>query len=193
MPPFPFPLIIISGPSGVGKTILIKRLRQALPALQVGVTYTTRPRRAGKKEDKIMRYISREEFERMISQNDFLEHAIVHNEYYGTSRHELTKRLGTGPVLLNLDVQGAWQVKRFLPHAHLIFIQPGSWPELKARILRRGRMTQKELQLRLDDARHELRYLNRYDYLITNSEGKLDKAVAKLTKTVVGIIQKTRG
>ena len=186
-----FPLIIISGPSGVGKTVMIKRLRKNLPALQIGVTYTTRPRRMGKKEDKIMRYVTRAEFEQMITRKEFLEHATVHNEYYGTSRAEVSQRLERGPVLLNLDVQGALQVKKILPHTQLIFIQPGSWPELKTRILRRGRMSPEELKVRLNDARRELRSRHRYQYLITNREGKLEQAVITLTKTVVLIIEKT--
>jgi len=183
--------MIISGPSGVGKTVMIQRLRRLLPELQIGVTYTTRPQRRGKKEDKIMRHVSHDEFERLIAEQTFLEYAQVHNEYYGTSRPEVMKRLARGSVLLNLDVQGALQIKKLWPAAQLIFIQPQSWPELKKRILRRGAINPTELKIRLADARRELRYKNRYDYIITNSEGKLDEAIVELSEITSAIIKKS--
>lgn len=182
----PFPLFIISGPSGVGKTVIIRRARKRLPLLRIGTTYTTRRERKGKQEDKIMRFVNKRQFEQLIRDGAFMEWAHVHGEYYGTARTPLLASLRQGPTLLNIDVQGALQIKQQMPDAVLIFIRPRSLTELKSRILRRGPIAPQELSQRLKDAQQEMNMMRRYTHRIVNQEQHREEAVKKL----VFVIQK---
>ncbi|MBI4261935.1 guanylate kinase [Candidatus Uhrbacteria bacterium] len=188
----PYPLIIICGPSGVGKTVMIRRLLHDIPALQPTVTYTTRAQRKGAKaaEDKIMRFISPAEFRTRIRQRQFLEWALVHGHYYyGTPQKELERRRSRGPVILNIEVQGTQIVKRKIPDAHTIFILPTP-RALYLRRLKKIRADDPNLAERIRDIHRELKQAPTFDYRIYNHEGKLQQTYRALKKQVKNIIDK---
>ena len=177
------PLVfIISAPSGSGKSTLVNRVRPDIPKLTFSVSYTTRPPRGSERNGLEYYFVSRDEFERMISKDEFLEHALVFGNYYGTARRFLREAESRGTdLLLDIDVQGAEQVKKKLPEAVSIFILPPSHDELKRRLERRTRaeeelrqektpadVLQATIQKRLDGARREIENYPKYDYILVN-------------------------
>ncbi len=180
-----YPLIIICGPAGVGKTTVVKALLSTIPELRSSVTYTTRKPRELSTEDKKMYYISPEEFRTREKQGEFLEWAIVHGDYYGTHRIETEAILKTNPVIFNIDVQGAQQIMSQLQKKVLtIFLLPESHEQMVNHIKNRGEMTEENFQARLKSAEVELAKKDLFDYQIVNYEGKLDKTVAQIAKTI---------
>lgn len=177
-------LFVLSGPSGVGKTVVAKALYKKFPKLQMGVTFTTRRPRTGIQEDKIMRYVTLDKFKELIRRRAFLEWAQVHDHYYGTNRDAIVERLKKGDVLLNIDVQGGLQVKQKFSDATLIFLAPKSIEELEARLRRRGHLEPTELATRLANARRELAMVSRYDQRVVNTEGKLKEAIEAVTAII---------
>ncbi|OQX55895.1 MAG: guanylate kinase [Candidatus Aminicenantes bacterium 4484_214] len=175
-------LFIISGPSGVGKSTLVRKVRKELNGLEFSVSHTTRSRRLNEVEGKDYYFVSHEEFEKMIKEDRFVEWAVVHGEYYGTSKREIEKKAALADVILDIDVQGAQQIKERMKRGIFIFIFPPSFEELKKRLSRRGE-TVESLHRRLETARKELRFYAQFDYLIINDD--LKSAVTELKAVIL--------
>jgi guanylate kinase len=180
-------LFLISAPSGSGKSTLVNQLRSLVENLEFSVSYTTRPPRGSEEEAREYHFISREEFQRMIDADEFLEYADVFGNYYGTARSSLTHAFDKGKdVLLDIDVQGAAQVRRKLPDAVTIFLMPPS-PEilayrLKNRSRAEGTVIEDIINRRLARARDEIENYREYDYILVNDI--LDRAVEEMAAIV---------
>ncbi len=162
-------LIVISAPSGTGKTTLVHMLLKEFPDLEFSVSYTTRPPRPGEVDGKDYHFVDRKTFERMIEEGDFLEWAEVYGNLYGTSRTQVLRALNEGrDVILDIDTQGALQVKKNFPEAVLIFILPPSLKELERRLRSRGTDDEETIERRLKIAREEIRRAPLYDYIVVN-------------------------
>jgi len=176
-------LFVLSGPSGVGKSSLREQVRKEFPQLAYSISYTTRPPRHEESEGKDYHFVSEDTFFAMREAGAFLEWALVHGNYYGTSADQLEKQLNEyGDVLLEIDVQGARQVKARFPQACFIFVLPPDRETLEKRLLKRGSEKGEEREARLENAMGELLEAFWYDYLIINDA--LDEAVEAL-KTVI--------
>jgi guanylate kinase len=182
-------LYIISAPSGSGKTTLVNELRQYVPNLEFSVSYTTRPPRGSEQDGREYHFITRGEFEAMIERNEFLEHAQVFGNYYGTTRSILEQARERGNnVLLDIDVQGERQVKQKMPDAVSIFVLPPSRAELESRLRKRSLSenvhAEEVIRRRLDTARREIENYPNYDYILIND--RLEQSVDKLQAIVLG-------
>lgn len=178
-------LIILVAPSGSGKTTIARRLLNDFPRIKFSVSATTRPPREGEQDGKDYFFLSREEFDQKIKQNDFLEWEEFYNgSRYGTLRSEVDKLIESGYFpLLDIEVKGALNIKRqYGSRSVSIFIQPPSIEELKKRLLSRGTEDDASLETRLERAQKELGYATRFDYVVINDE--LDTAY-KQVKTIV--------
>ncbi|HSW50536.1 MAG TPA: guanylate kinase [Bryobacteraceae bacterium] len=164
-------VFIISAPSGSGKSTLVARLRQSVPGLLFSVSYTTRPPRGQEQPGQNYYYISREEFEQRISRDEFLEHALVFGNYYGTHRSFLERARDQGlDLVLDIDVQGARQLKSRIPDAVSIFILAPSRKILEQRLRDRSEDREEVIQRRLREAAEEIRNYTSYDYVVVNDE-----------------------
>jgi guanylate kinase len=164
-------LIVMSAPSGSGKTSLANRALEEIPKLKFSVSHTTRKPRPGEQDQVEYFFVSEKEFEEMIEQNTFLEHAQVYGNYYGTSRTFVDEQLSVGyDVLLDLDVQGAAQVKKSYPEAILVFVFPPSLEVLKERLKNRGLDDAGVIDKRLRIAKREIKCYTDYQYVIINRE-----------------------
>ena len=162
-------VFIISAPSGSGKSTLVKKVRDIVPNLEFSISYTTRNLRGAEENGREYYFISREEFEKMVHNDEFLEHAEVFGYYYGTARTFLRKAETDGTdLLLDIDVQGAEQIKRKLPEAVSIFILPPNRSELERRLRERGQDDERTIQRRLSTARREIENYAKYDYILVN-------------------------
>lgn len=173
-------LLIISGPSGAGKGELVKRLRATAPEgfFAYSVSATTRAAREGERHGENYYFLTREEFESRIAQDGMLEYAEYCGNYYGTPKGEIEEKLANGVhVILEIEVQGAMNVKRRMPEAVAVMIAPPDYPNLERRLRGRGTNTEEDIQNRLAKAKEELSTLPSYDYLVINYDGLLDKAV----------------
>lgn len=181
-------IFIISGPSGVGKTTVAKRVIKKLPYLKTSVTYTTRTKRLGKKEDKRIIHVSESKFREKIENGEFLEWAVVHDNLYGTDKITLLEALKENDVLMNIDVQGALQIKDKLPkQTTLIFLKTKTIKELARRVLMREKMPKAVLDIRLKkSAKKELALAKKYDHIVLNERNNIKKAVNE----VIDIINK---
>lgn len=172
-------LVVISGPSGAGKGTVCDFLRRRNPALAYSVSATTRPPRPGEKDGVNYFFISREEFTARIGRGEFLEWAEVYGNLYGTPRPYVEKMLTAGrDVLLEIDTQGALQVKANCPSGVFIFLLPPSLAELEKRITQRGTETESERLRRLSAARDEIARVRSYNYLVINDE--VEQAVTRV-------------
>jgi len=171
-------LFVVSGPSGTGKgTVCRKLLGEIETALSISMT--TREPRPGEIDGKDYFFTSHGEFERMIALGDFLEYAMVYGKYYGTPRQKVIEKLkGGADVILEIDTQGAFQVRQMYPDAILIFILPPSLSELKNRITRRGSETEEAIGIRMGETLKEIKSIGKYDYYVVNNE--LLETVAKI-------------
>jgi guanylate kinase len=175
------PLIIISGPAGVGKTTVAKALLKSFPILRSSVTYTTRQPRHNSTEDKKMYYVTREEFEKKREAGEFLEWAVVHGDYYGTHKEETLSQLTGNPVIFNIDVQGAEQLMEiFNDNCVSIFLLPESHEQMVDHIKNRGEMSEGSFQTRLKSAEYELTRQDKFQHRIVNGEGKLTETISKI-------------
>ncbi len=184
-------LFIISGPSAVGKTTIAKHMFKRLRFLQRGISYTTRPKRTRAVEDKIMRYVTEEEFKKRIENRAFIEWSNVYGNYYGTDKRTLFDQLRRGHVLLNLDVHGALRIKKRFPSAVLIFIRPDSYATLRTRLykrLKRHAFTPEDFRLRLRGVRKELAMGRTFDHQVINRERHLAEAVHAVESIITGSI-----
>lgn len=162
-------LFIISGPSGVGKTTLIKRLLKACPDITLSISFTTRPRRPGERPGRDYHFVTIKRFLAMRERDGFAEWANVHGSLYGTPRAPVEKALRRGgDALLEIDVQGTRKIKRRYPGAVAIFVMPPSWTELWRRLALRGTDGRKTMVKRLENARREILESVRYDYIVVN-------------------------
>ena len=164
-------LIVLSGPSGVGKSTVIAELLGQRPNIHFSVSYTTRQPRVGEQDGVNYNFVSRQEFERMIAANELLEYAEYVNHYYGTSLKVIEEKLKAGvDVLLDIEVQGAAKVKARCPGALFIFIIPPSFEELSRRLHRRNTDSEEVIAGRLEKAKVEFREIPNYDYLVINDK-----------------------
>jgi guanylate kinase len=171
-------LFVLSAPSGAGKDTVINTLKQQGMDFYVLPSVTTRTPRPGESEGHPYHFISKETFEQLVSQNELLEYANVHGNWYGQPRKLIRDNLSAGrDVLLKIDVKGAATIRSKVSDAIFIFLIPGSLEELTQRLTGRQTETEEELRRRLADARKELAEQHWYDYLITNRDGHLQEAV----------------
>lgn len=176
-------LFIVSAPSGAGKTSLLTDLIVASSDISVCISHTTRPKRQGERDGIDYHFVERAEFERMVAAGEFLEHARVFGHYYGTSKAAATHELESGKdVVLEIDWQGARQIRSLIPEAVSIFIVPPSLDELRQRLERRGQDDGTAIQRRMREAIEEVSHLAEYDYLVVNDD--FHRALADLQAVV---------
>ena len=175
--------VVITGPSGVGKGTLIRTLRERMPELQLSISATTRMPRPGETQGVDYRFMSEAEFERHVLAGDFVEHAHYAGARYGTLRAELETRMASGrPVLLEIEVQGARQVRRSMPEAVQVFIAPPSVDALRARLIGRGADAPEQIEARLRTAERELQAQHEFPHVVVND--RLEDAVEELVAVV---------
>lgn len=179
-------LLVISGPSGVGKDAVLSRMKQQGFPLYFVVTATTRPQRKGEENGKDYHFLSPEEFQRKVEQGEFLEWAEVYGNWYGVPKEQIREALARGEdVILKVDVQGAATIKRLVPQAVFIFLTPPSLEELEQRLQQRKSESRADLELRIKKAREEMRSLPLFDYMVVNHQDKLDLTVSQLQAIVL--------
>ena len=176
-------LLVVSGPSGAGKGTLVSKLLEKDPSFCFSVSVTTRCRRENEIEDVHYHFISEEEYDKLLAEDAFIEHASVHGHRYGTLKSEVYDRMEQGQnVLLDIDPQGAREVMRKEKDCVSVFILPPSYHDLKVRLHTRNTENEEEIQRRLNNARGEIRQMDRYRYLIVNDN--LELAFEQLTAIV---------
>jgi guanylate kinase len=176
-------VFVITGPSGVGKGTLISRLRERVPELELSVSATTRPPRAGERDGIDYHFLTPDQFQAHVDADDFLEHAEYSGNRYGTLRSEVDRRLHDDrPVVLEIEVQGARQVRDALPDAVAVFIAPPSLEALRGRLLGRGTDTPEQVQRRLETAERELGAQPEFSHVVVNDE--LERASDELGRVV---------
>lgn len=178
-------LIIISGTTCAGKGTIIQRLLKNNSNLQLSISYTSRERRGEEVDGVDYYFVSQEEFERKIEHGDFLEYATVHyGRYYGTPKKELEEMLASGKdVILEIEVQGAQQVKKLFPETILIFVLAPSMEEVKRRIKARGVENNEQIIKRFEKAYREINEINKYNYVVVNDD--LEEAVKKIEAILI--------
>ena len=178
-------LIILSGPSGVGKDAVLARMKKSERPFHYVVTATTRPKRAGEKNGVNYHFLSQKAFQQMINKHQFLEWASVYGNYYGVPKDEVSPALSKGvDTIVKVDVQGAATIRKGLPQAVFIFLMPPSTQALEKRLKRRRSESSEDLALRLATARKEIRSLPLFDYVITSHQNKLDEVVSQIDAIV---------
>jgi len=162
-------VFIISAPSGSGKSTLVNELRKWVEGLDFSVSYTTRPPRGSEQNRKEYYFVPRPEFEAMVARGEFLEHADVFGNYYGTAKRFLEEAKQKGhDLLLDIDVQGAAQIQKSIPDAVSIFVLPPNYQELEWRLRHRGTDSKQVIDGRLETARREIENYEKYDYILVN-------------------------
>ena len=180
---YPGNLFVVAAPSGAGKSSLVKALMEIDARIQPAVSHTTRPPRGQEKHGREYFFVSQQEFDAMVARDSFLEWANVHGHRYGTSRQAIEERMAQGAdVILEIDFQGALNIKRIFTNSVLIFVLPPSWDELRSRLQRRGEDTPEVIELRLKNAALEMSQAREFDFVIINE--LFERAVFDL-KTIV--------
>jgi guanylate kinase len=178
-------LFVISAPSGAGKTSLVKALLQRLPDLRVSISHTTRPRRPTEEHGREYYFVTPEEFQKMEREQAFLESARVFDNFYGTSLGQLREKLASGhDVILEIDWQGAQQVRAAVPDCRSIFILPPSLQSLRARLNGRGTDSPAVIARRLADAVSDMSHWREFDYVVVNDD--FSRAVDELATIISG-------
>lgn len=178
-------LIVISGPSGVGKDSVVAHLRQRASAFHFVITATSRPPRPDETHGVDYFFVSESTFQEMIRQDELLEHAMVYGQYKGIPKQQVRDALHSGKdVVMRLDVQGAATVRRMAPEAILIFLSAASEEELHARLQRRQTESAEQLRYRMELAREEMRRMGEFDYVVINHESGLDETVEQVLRII---------
>lgn len=176
-------LYVIAAPSGAGKTSLVRALLAQEPSARFSVSYTTRKQRPTEQDGRDYFFVDHPTFEQMVKQDQFLEHAQVFDNYYGTSRAQVDELLKQGAnVILEIDWQGAQQVRRAMPECRSIFILPPSQAELERRLRGRGTDDEAVIQRRLRDAAGDIRHWSEFDYVVVNED--FERALAELNAII---------
>jgi guanylate kinase len=179
-------LVVISGPSGVGKDTVLDHMKQRGLPFHFVVTATTRPIRPGEVEGVDYFFVEEQEFLDMIDNGELIEHALVYNDHKGVPRQQIREAMESGQdVVMRVDVQGAKTIRALAPEALLIFLTAGDEEELARRLRKRRTESEADLQLRLAMAKEELGYLDLFDYTVLNADSQVDKAV----DTILAIIE----
>ena len=178
--PAPAPVTVLAGPTAVGKGTVSARIRQEYPQIWLSVSATTRPPRPGEVDGVHYRFVSEETFTELVETDQMLEWAVVHGRHrYGTPRGPVTKAVAAGhPVLLEIDLAGARQIRRTLPEARFVFLAPPDWDTLVQRLVGRGTETAEERERRLETARRELEAESEFDVTIVNDS--VERATGEL-------------
>ena len=176
-------LFVITGPSGCGKSTLVKGIMDKIENIDFSVSYTTRKKRDYEVEAEDYYFVAKEKFKKMIEEDMFAEWAVVHGDYYGTSRRELEKKSTIKDLLLDIDVQGAEQIKERHKKAVFIFVLPPGFNALKKRLEKRGQDSAADIIKRLEGAKKEIRYYPMFDYIVINA--KLDEALEELKSVII--------
>lgn len=164
-------LYIVSAPSGAGKSSLVRATLERDPNIALSVSFTSRPARPGERDGEHYHFVSADKFEQMIAAGDFFEHALVHGDWKGTAKQSVQPQLAAGrDVLLEIDWQGARQVREMVPNTVSLFILPPSCTALEERMRKRGQDSEATIQRRLAAAREEISHYGEYDYLIVNDD-----------------------
>lgn len=178
-------LLLVTAPSGAGKTSLVRALLQDHPNIRFSISYTTRKQRPNEKHAHDYHFVDKAEFERMVAAGEFLEHAQVFDNYYGTARQVVEDLMAKGrDVLLEIDWQGAAQVRRLMPEAVSVFILPPSRAELERRLRSRGTDDDSVIARRLQDAVGDMSHWSEFDYVVVNDS--FEHALAELSAIVTG-------
>jgi len=176
-------IFIFASPSGGGKTSLVKALVEKLDNIEVSVSHTTRAKRLGEVDEKHYYFVDDEEFDNLVKANTFIEHANVFGCHYGTNRLQIERRLSLGiDVVLDIDWQGARQLKEHFDNVVSIFILPPSVDELKNRLQSRRQDDAEIITKRMEKAQHELRHYDEFDYLVVNDD--FDKALSEIMSII---------
>ena len=177
-------LFVISGPSGVGKGTICKEIIKRHPEISVSVSATTRPMRSEDKDGVTYHFKTKDDFLKMIDEGGFLEWTVYNENYYGTPIAPVKEALENGRnFILEIEVDGAQNVRKVFPNAVLIFIDAPSFEELKARLMGRGSETPESIQSRIDRAREEIEFKDKYDYIVVNND--LEKAISDVENIIV--------
>ncbi len=183
-------LFAISGPSGAGKTTLCNQLVARLPRLHFSISYTTRPQRSGEVDGKDYVFVSKDAFQKMVDAEEFLEWAEVYGHFYGTHRTTISQTLDEGiDLLLEIDEQGAMQLKKTFPEGVFIYLLPPSLDALRTRLQNRGLDSQEEIQMRLKSAPDEMEHFREYTYITVNND--LNQALKELEAVITAERMKT--
>ena len=178
-------LLVISGPSGVGKDAVVAGLRSALPSAYFATTVTTRPPRPGERDGVDYRFLSEEQYDRLVAEDGFLERAAVYTHRYGVPRREVEQALREGrDVIVRVDVQGAATMKRLMPDAVLVFLAPESDEVLQKRLRDRATDAGADLRARLETAAREMAQEGSFDHVVVNAEGLLAATVSRIVSVV---------
>ena len=179
-------LFVIAAPSGAGKTSLVRALMERVPALRFSISYTTRARRPTEEHGRDYFFVGKDEFARMVGAGEFLEHATVFDNSYGTARRQVEHSLADGQdLILEIDWQGAQQVRRALPECVSIFILPPSRAELERRLRGRGTDAEEVIQRRLRDAASDMTHWREFDHVVVNDD--FGRALGELEAIVTGL------
>lgn len=178
-------LIVLSGPSGVGKDAVLAELRKACPNMHFTINATTRPPRPGEIDGEGHFFVGEKRFNKMVLQNELLEYALVYDHWYGVPKAQVQEALLRGQdVLTRVDIQGAASVRAQAPDAVLIFIAPPSLPELERRLRDRQTESDAQLSVRIESAREEMEQTEWFDHVIINQNNKIHIAVAQLLEII---------
>jgi guanylate kinase len=178
-------LFVIAAPSGAGKTSLVRALMERKPGLRFSISYTTRQQRPNEVHGRDYFFVSKEDFERKVDAGAFLEHARVFDNYYGTARQQVEESLAAGQdLILEIDWQGAGQIRRAMPECISVFILPPSRDELERRLRGRGTDADEVIRRRLDDAAADMTHWREFDFVVVNDD--FDRALQELQEIVDG-------
>jgi guanylate kinase len=185
-------LIVISGPSGVGKDTVISEIKKLHTSVYHTVTTTTRPKRAGETDGIDYHFIPKDKFKDMISCGDFLEWAEVYGNLYGTPKEQIRQALASAhDVIAKVDIQGALSIKKLVPDAFLIWISAPSIEQLDARLKGRNTDSKKDIELRIQTAHKEMELVHHADYEVLNEDGHSDKAASEILDIITA--EKSKG
>jgi guanylate kinase len=178
-------LTVIAGPTAVGKGTVVRWVLAEDPSIKVSVSATTRDPRPGEIDGEHYYFVSDQEFDRMIAAGELLEYAVVHQKHrYGTPRKPVEEALAANKqIILEIDVQGARQIKAAMPEANLVFIAPPSWEELRRRLVERGTESAEQVEIRLETAKEELAAATEFDHTVINHQ------VAECGQQVIDLMQ----